>query len=59
MCASALLRRRQCDQMVRLFFNIWQYTAMIIYPIALIDCLSTFKTLPNIKLALKKLAKDF
>ena len=40
---------RQCDQMVRLFFNIWQSATMKIIPIMYRICKSRLNILPNKK----------
>ena len=49
----------QCDQMARLFINIWQFTIIEIYPIAYNCCQSRIKVLPNTKQTLGKLPKTF
>ena len=48
-----------CDQMGRLFYNLWPFTEMNIFPLALffakLKTLPKFKTLPNTK----KLSNDY
>ena len=47
----------QCDQMVRLFFNIWSFAPMKISPIASQICQNRLSILPNKKYTVKKLPK--
>ena len=47
----------QCDQMVRLFFNIWPFPTMQISPIMSQVCQSRLSILPNKKQTLKNMPK--
>ena len=49
--------RKQCDQMARLFFNIWPFTTMKFCPKAYKKSKSGFTTLPNIKYTFQMLPK--
>ena len=48
---------KQCDQMVRLFFNIWPFATMKISPIMSQICQSKLSILPNKEWAVKNLPK--
>ena len=48
---------KQCDQMVRLFFNIWPFATMKISPIMSQICQSKLSILPNKKVTFKNLPK--
>ena len=48
----------QCDQMGWLYFNIWPFSTVKLWPIA-IFCQNGFKILPNTKTAFEKLPKTF
>ena len=50
-------RGPRCDQMVRLFFKIWPFTAMKISPIISQICQSMLSILPNKKWTVKNLPK--
>ena len=54
---SAHIRRVQCDQMIRLFFNNWPYAAMKISLIMSQICQSRLSILPNKKWTVKNLPK--
>ena len=49
--------QEQCDQMVRLFFNIWPFAIVKISPIMSQICQSQLSILPNMKWTVKNLPK--
>ena len=49
--------RSQCDQMIRLFFNIWLFATTKICPIMSQVCQSSLSILPNKKQTLKNMPK--
>ena len=52
-----VLGLRQCDQMVRLFLNIWPFAIVKISPIMSQICQSQLSILPNMKWTVKNLPK--
>ena len=49
----------QCDQMDRLFFNIWTFTSMKTCPIAFKICQSRFQNFPKQEIIPQKITQDF
>ena len=53
------MNNNNCDQLIRLFFNIWLFTTMKICPIAQQICQIKLKIFPNTKRTLSKWPKCF